>query len=67
MSACDSLRKLSVIDLEAELEEIEDDYRKKILSTKDYFECRDMVLKVLKEKRQELDVLDAYKRAMTGI
>lgn len=67
MDACDSLRKLSLAELEAELEEIEEDYKRKILSTKDFYECREMVLKVLEEKRLEQNVTDAYKRAMAGI
>jgi len=67
MSACDPLRKMSIPELEAELEELELDYRKKILSTKDYYECVDSVEKVLKEKRQEQSITDAYKRAMVGI
>ena len=67
MDACDNLRTQTIDELEDELLELDQDYRKKILSTKDYYECRDMVLKVLKEKRQTQDTVDAYKRSMMGI
>ena len=67
MSACDSLRELTIVELEAELEELELDFRRKILTQKDYYECVRLVVKVLREKRQELDATDEYKRAMSGI
>lgn len=67
MNACDQLRKMTIAELNNELQEIEDDYKKKFLSTKDFEECRDLVLKVLEEKRQEKSTMDAYKRAMVGI
>ncbi len=67
MSSCDTLRRMSISELEIEMEDIESDYQKKFLSTADYRECRDAVIEVLKEKRQEQDRTDAFKRAMIGI
>ncbi len=67
MSNCDTLRTMSISELEIEMEEIETDYKKKFLSTADYRECRDSVIKVLKEKRQEQNCMEAFKRAMIGI
>lgn len=67
MSACDSLRKMSVGELVKELDELESDWQQKILTTDDYYECVRLVKKVLAEKIHEQHVADAYKRAMVGI
>ena len=63
----DALRTMSIVELEEELEELEIDYRRKFLSTKEYMYCVEKVTTVLAEKRQEQDRTDAFKRAMVGM
>lgn len=63
----EELRAMSIEMLECELEELEWDYKRKFLSTNDYNECTERVTIVLKEKRQEQNRTDAFKRAMVGI
>jgi enhancing lycopene biosynthesis protein 2 len=61
------LRRLSVEELETELDDIETDYRKKVLSTNGYNTALELTTIVLLEKRQERDTMDAYDRAMSII
>lgn len=59
------LRKMTINELLDELDNIEVDYRRKLLTTVTYNVSVELTLIVLEEKRQEQDTMDAYKRAMS--
>lgn len=61
------LRGMTLCELIQELENIEKDYQRKLLTTTTYNVSVELTLRVLEEKRQEQDITDAYKRAMSII
>ena len=59
------LRKMTLDELIVELKNIEKDYQRKLLTTITYNLSIELTLRVLEEKRQEQDIMDAYNRAMS--